>query len=79
MLTFVLDYIREGIAMYSYMPEGDEDRVGHVGMVIETGERLFSELAPGDEHKGYAFHMMHRIDQFRVSGRFQNEGLVAWC
>ena len=79
MLTFVLDYIRNGIVMYSYMPEGDESHVGHVGMVIETGERLFATLAPRDECKSYAFMMMKRIDRFCEEGHFDESGLVAWC
>lgn len=79
MLRFILDYIRDGIVMYSYMPEGDEARVGHVGMEMESGERIFFQLAPEDDLKTYAHMMMKRIDRFRKSGEYEQHGIVAWC
>ena len=79
MLRFVLDYIRDGIVMYSYMPEGDEARVGYVGMEMESGKRIFSQLAPQDDLKTYALMMMKRIDRFRKAGEYEQNGIVAWC
>ena len=79
MLRFLLDYIKDGIAMYSYMPDGDALRVGHVGMEIDTGKRIIAELAPGDDCRSYAFMMMKRIGKFRKEGHFEESGLVAWC
>ena len=74
MFTFVLDYIQDGIVMYSYMPEGDKSRVGHVGMEIETGRCIFSELAPNDEFRSIAFMMAKCIAEFRDNGRFEKSG-----
>lgn len=65
--------------MYSYMPEGDEARVGHVGMEMESGKRIFSQLAPQDDLKTYAFMMIRRIDKFRNAGEYEQSGIVAWC
>ena len=78
MLTFRLDYMSDGIAMYSYMPNGDESRVGHVGMVVETGERIIEEVAPGDDCKSGAFMLLNRLSKYRKSGEFERSGMVAW-
>jgi len=79
MLTFRLDYIRGGIAMYSYFPEGDESRIGHVGLNLETGQRILDALADGDEFRSYAFHMACRIEEMNKANDFRENGLVAWC
>ena len=78
-LTFRLEYMMDGIVMYSYMPDGDESRVGHVGMVVETGERIIKEVAPGDDCKSSAFMLLNRLSNYRKRGEFAESGMVAWC
>ena len=65
--------------MYSYMPEGDETRVGHVGMEVESGKCIFSQPAPQDGLKTYALMMIRRIDKLRNAGEYERNGIATGC
>lgn len=82
MLTYLLDYIRNGIVSYSYHPEGKEDYTGHVLMDEKTGELV--EIArskhPYEKHAPmYGNKMYGRMRSLRESGSFEESGIVAWC
>lgn len=79
MLQFPLDFIRDDIVMYSYMPEGDEARVGYVGMEVESGKSIFSQPAPQDGLKTYALMMIRCIDKLRNAGKYEQNGIVTGC
>ena len=82
MLTYLLDYIRDGIVSYSYHPEGKEDHTGHVLMDEKTGSliEIVRSTHPYEKHVPmYANKMYGRMRDMREGGSFDESGIVAWC
>ena len=82
MLEFVLDYIKDGVASYSFHPEGDGSFTGHVRMNIESREPV-EIVRSGHPHEfdnySYAGKLLTRMREFAKSGDFKKSGIVAWC
>ncbi len=82
MLTYLLDYIRNGIVSYSYHPEGKEDYTGHVLMNEDSGDlvEIVGSKHPYERHEAvYGNKMYQQMRSMRESGSFKESGIVAWC
>lgn len=82
MLEFTLDYIRDGIAPYSFHPEGDGSFTGHVRVDIESYEpvEIVRSGHPYEfDNYSYAGKLLARTREFAKTGDFKKSGIIAWC
>lgn len=77
MLSFELHNTVRNEQHYQYLEEGK----GEPGLVIldtDTGEARIDKLAPGDEFKQYAFHLLWYLEDAYKNDKLQDTGAIMW-
>lgn len=75
MLKFRLIEKNADIVVYRYWHETCTE-YGEVTVKIEDGELVSMNLAPEDEFKWYAFHLLSRIRKFAKDKKFDEYGMI---
>lgn len=76
MLEFVKTYQNECRASFDYYVEGERDDRGSVYLDIASGEASVSELAPGDEFRQYANHLLYELES--KAPAMPDSGVIVW-
>lgn len=76
MLEFVKTYQDENRASFNYYVEGSQDDRGTVDFDIANNEASVSALAPGDEFKWYANHLLVELES--KAPDIPDSGTIMW-
>lgn len=78
MLRFILIENNKDYVSYRYFPEGREPS-GVISVNKSSKDIIELSIAPKDTFKRYFFHMLRRIESFIDSGKYEEQGIIAWC
>ena len=78
MLVYDLQDIVGDSLIYSYQVEGREQDVGSISIDTSSGVTEVVDLAPNDDFRWYAHHLMRRLEGMYADNDFKDHGLVMW-
>lgn len=78
MLKYKLVKETDNRITYEYYPEGNIGDKGVVYVDKADGNVEIVSLAPSDKLKTYAIMMLNRLRRFFSSGKYDDDGMVAW-
>lgn len=78
MVGYELQELTRSNAVYRYYPENDKSNAGIVSFDLASNQGEVLKRADDDDFGWYSMHLLGKLEEFNASGRFENDGYIAW-